>query len=1002
MAVKRVLIISLFPVVACAVDFSNEVKPILLEHCIDCHNGEKRKGGLVLTSYEWATTPSDSGEVVIKPAGDSPLMHRVRSEDDDRMPPKGPRLSDRELVVLDAWVKAGAPWTENLEEESPHWAYLKPERPVVPKNQHAVDFFVRKKLKTKGMSPAPRADKARLIRRLHLDLIGLPPPLETVRAFEAGKVSYEQVVDELLASPRYGEHWARQWLDLARYADSNGFQADQIRESWAFRDWVINALNADMPFDQFSIEQLAGDMLPDATIDQKIATGFHRTVTCNVEAGVHPEANRHDQVFDRVNTTGLVWLGTSLECAQCHNHKYDPFSQKEYYELFAFFNNTPLEVDNGGKGVSFDFTGPFMDLPQSPEQVKKKEALQARLNALNAEMKTARADAKKSQRRWESAVLAEVNNRKPYRVLKPQSIETTGSEAFEHQADGSFLARGTVPSTVIYTVKAKSPGGMLTALRLDAMTDPSLPGNGPGRGDPKKNNFILSEIEIYASSEEEERGERINIIDVRADFSQKGWDVVKSINGNRKDGWAIAPEFSKPHWATFIFEQPIPREKPFLTVVLDQNYGRGRVLGRVKLSVTEGNPDAEMLPEEVMKALVKGEKRSTKEQKTIDTYYSSKNPDLLAAERVRKKVIREFEQIKPPRTLVMEEMSTPRETHMLIRGDYLNKGMKVSHATPRILHAWDETLPKTRWGFAQWLMSPENPLTARVTVNRWWGNLFGIGLVRTEEDFGTMSEPPTHPALLDWLATEFVASGWSMKHMLKVMVMSETYRQDARSSVAQLEADPENRLLGRGPRHRMTAEMIRDNALAISGLLSETMHGPPVYPPQPSGIWRQVGRNEPKYTIAVNENRFRRGIYVIWRRAAPYPSFVNFDGTDRSACAPKRSRTNTPLQALTLLNDEAYVEISLGFAQRILREGGKDKIEFAFRSCLSRAPKLEERREIALYLDEERQRYAADVAAAKSITGGSPISSPELDPVELAAWQSVSSVLLNLSETITK
>ena len=996
----------LFPAALLAVDFASDIRPILEQRCLDCHNSAKRKGGLVLSSRAGALTPADSGSVVFEPADASEIMRRLMSEDEDeRMPAKGDRLSAKEIALMSAWVKEGFPYSEDLETEEVHWAYVAPVKAVVPPGESAIDYFVGRALVEREVSASKRAGKARLLRRLSLDLTGLPPTLDEVHAFESGVVDYKAEVDRLLASPRFGEHWARQWLDLARYADSNGFQADQLRDSWAFRDWVIRALNDNMPFDQFTIEQLAGDLLPGATIDQKIATGFHRTVTCNVEAGVHPEANRHDQVFDRVNTTGLVWLGTSLECAQCHNHKYDPFSQKEYYELFAFFNNTPLEVDNKGKGVSYDFTGPFMDLPMSADKEAERSRLRDEMTVVEKEMKQIKRDAVSAQKAWEAKVVAAIAEPVKYKTMAIEEISSTGSEEFVTQKDGSVLATGTVPSTVEYTLKLRSASaGALTALRLDALTDPSLPGKGPGRGDPKRTNFILSEIEVYASATTEKRGKRVKILDAIADFSQTSWEVSKAFDGNRKTGWAIAPEFSKPHWATFIFDQPIPVKTPYLTVVLDQNFGRGRVLGRVRISGTDGNPDLENIPDDVMAVLKKKGTRNKAGKKVIDAYFEKKYPEMLAVKRKHTKLTQAMNAVKPHQTLVMMDQKEARETHLLIRGDYSNKGMPVSTATPAVLHAWDEDLPRTRLGFAQWLMRPENPLTARVTVNRWWGQLFGRGLVATEEDFGTMSDSPSHPELLDWLAVEFVEQGWSMKHLLKLMVMSETYQRDARITPEQLEADPSNYWLARGPRHRMTAEMIRDNALKISGVLSTEMGGPPVYPPQPDGLWRQTGRNEPKYIVEKDERRFRRGVYIIWRRAAPYASFVNFDGTDRSACVPKRSRTNTPLQALTLLNDETYVELAFAFAQRVLREGGDQPLIFAFRTALARTPTSVELSELQAYLDEELARYRAAPETAKILLEGMQAieRDADLDTAELAAWQSVASVLFNLDETINK
>lgn len=703
-----------------------------------------------------------------------------------------------------------------------HWAYVRPERPAIPEvreaawPKNAIDDFVLARLERKGFHHAPEASRERLLRRVYLDLIGLPPSVDEIDAFlaDARPDAYERVVDTLLASPRYGEHWARHWLDLARYADSNGFQADQLRESWAYRDWVIDAFNADMPFDRFTIEQLAGDLLPNPTLAQRIATGFHRTVTCNVEAGVHPEENRVNQVLDRVNTTGTVWLGTTIGCAQCHDHKYDPFSQTDYYRLFAFFNNTPIEVENplGNKGVRFDFYGPKLELPLTDEQRRDRAELERRRAKLDA--------------------------------------------AYRDQ---------------LACVAAR----------------PDLP----------------------------------------------------------------------------------PRIR--------------RVLG--------------------------SKKRNKKQVRQVDAYLSKHEPTASKLAREIAKLDKRIRRLDPHTTLVMVEMDEPRTTHVLERGNYLRPREAVEAGTPAALSPWNDSWPKNRLGLARWIVDPANPLTARVTVNRWWSQFFGHGIVRTEEDFGTQCEPPTHPKLLDWLAVELVESGWSMKRLHKRIVMSATYRQSSRITAAeQAEMDPDNLWYARGPRFRMSAEMIRDCGLAISGLLSTKMGGPPVYPPQPAGLWRQTGRNEPKYVASTGEDRFRRGIYVIWRRAAPYPSFVNFDGPDRSACHPKRSRTNTPMQALTLLNDEAWVEMALGLAQRVLVERPKaavdERIVYAFRLCTGRRPSDKEIGILRRVVQRESRRLTPDRRAAKAIVEGTAGFRPRagVDRGELATWFFAANVLLNLDETITK
>ncbi|HIL25124.1 MAG TPA: DUF1553 domain-containing protein [Verrucomicrobia bacterium] len=718
------------------------------------------------------------------------------------------------LFMVMVWAAVAA---INAAPTAQHWAYQKPQRPALPHidsnwPRNAIDQFVLAKLRAKKLQPSPEARPGQLLRRVHLDLIGLPPSPAVLEAFlkNPSAKAYEKIVDRLLKNPQYGERWARPWLDLARYADSNGYQADQLRDSWAYRDWVIDAFNKGMPFNQFVIEQIAGDLLPKATAAQRIATGFHRTPTCNVEAGVHPEENRFNQVVDRVNTTGTVFLGTTLECAQCHDHKYDPIAMKEYYSLFAFFNNTPLEVKQLGKGVTWDFYGPTMELPIDAARA-------AKLKKLNAQMDAAQTKVK--------------------------------------------------------------------ALRKDLAEEPNPPKN-------------------------------------------------------------IAAILRKSNW-------------------------------------------------------------SKKEKATLEKHFKIKYPILKKEELKVLALAKQINTLKPPTTLVMMEREKPRKTHVMRRGSYLSPGNAVASETPTALHPFKKNWPRNRLGLANWLVDADNPLVARVTVNRWWAEIMGRGLVATQEDFGKQSKPPTHPKLLDWLAVEFMERDWSMKHIHKLIVMSATYRQSSRVTPALLAADAANKFYARAARLRMSAEMVRDNALAISGLLSTKMHGPPIYPPQPGNIWRHVGRNGPKFNVATDENRFRRGVYVVWRRGAPYASFVNFDAPDRGTCVVQRPRTNTPLQALTLMNDEAYVEMALAFAGRVLAEtkaGPEAKIEFAFKAALSRSPRPAELKFVKSLLLKRHAYFEKNTKAATEIIGNvKGWKAPKgLDTGELAAWFFIANILLNLDETITK
>ena len=999
------------------IDFNRQIRPILSQSCFACHGLDEPKSDLRLDFAEFAYEGGKSGQPAIVPGKpeQSEVILRVTAHGEDRMPAKGEALSEAQVSLLRQWIKEGARYAK-------HWAYEKPVRPEVAREKerpfirNPIDSFVLKGLDARGWKPSGPADKARWLRRVSLGLIGLPPTIGDIEAFlgDDSPQAREKVVDRLLSSPRYGEHWARQWLDLARYADSNGFQADQLRDSWAFRDWVIEAMNADMPFDRFTIEQLAGDLLPKSTVSQKIATGFHRTPTCNVEAGVHPEENRVNQVVDRVNATGLTWLGTTLECAQCHSHKYDPISQEEYYQLFAFFNHTPLEVSNkSGKGVSFDFWGPKMDLPLGTGEEKEFGRLNAELVSLKGKLKIAQKEADAEFPEWikeraEESVEKETQVA-DWRVAPIEEASSDGKEPFELLKDGSVLATGKPGDRSTYLLHARAGQGKWKALRLEALLHESMKKKGPGRNVTNGNpNFVLTEFLVFHGKGDQRKP--VALKRARAGFSQNNFGAEQLIDGklDPKNGWAIAPRFGERHEVHFEFKETLDLKKPsVLEIEMKHFYGGGRNVGRPRLSLSEVFPP-EQKKNDRLYALIGKKKRTRGEEKELKQLFLSEKQEIVLLGKKIGEAEDLLSKIKPATTLVMIEMEEKRETHVMARGNYLSPKQKVDADVPESLHAWNEDWPRNRLGLAKWLVHPDNPLVARVTVNRWWGQLFGAGIVSTEADFGSQSEPPTHPELLDWLAVEFMENGWSMKHVHKLIALSGTYGQSSRVTPSMLELDPNNLFFMRGPRLRMSAEMIRDNALRVSGLLSEKMGGKPVYPPQPDGLWRQTGRNEPKYVAAKNEDRFRRGIYVIWRRAAPYASFVNFDGPDRSSCFPKRSRTNTPLQALTLLNDQAYVEMALGFAASIIQEksvsGDKDGVRWAFRRALVRKPTEREVAVLEGLLQRERKRLQANPKDAKDLVRSAAALnlSPGLSEVELAAWFFVANALLNLDETITK
>lgn len=1000
--------------VSADVDFARDVQPLLVRHCDRCHGGANREAGLALHTRDGLLGVADGEEAIVVPhkPTDSLLLTRITdAEAGDLMPLDGQKLSPKEVRVLRQWIADGAKVPDDYGTAA-HWAYVAPSKPEPPATdsawpRNAIDQFVLRRLTAEGLQPSEQADPATLARRVSLVLTGLPATLEQVAAFEANPSDegYAKLVDELLASTAFGQHWARHWLDLARYADSNGFQADQLRDSWAYRDWVVDALNDGMTFDQFVIKQLAGDLLPNATDADRIATGFHRTPTCNVEAGVHPEANRVNQVFDRVNTTGMVFLGTTMECAQCHDHKYDPFSQKDYYRLFAYFNNTPLEVEQTA-GVTYDFVGPKMELPLAPQQAAEVETLREQIASLEGQRDSLQSDADFNA--WFASTQSAVLDGKLAEWVTPEPVfSTTGGESFDVLDDQSVLITGPIPTKkTVYRFEYATVPASIIGVRLDCLTHEKLPGNGPGRGDKQRTNFVLHELELSLGTAASRKP--IDLVDAKASFSQSKFDVAQAVDGDPDTAWAVAPQFKKDHWAEFRTLEAINASAgESLVVTLDQHYGSGRVIGRPKISFLVGSADTASLPEEIATLLRSEKPLNGKQRKTVRKYFDSRNPALAAIEKEIAATQKKLDAVKPASTLVMVEMGEPRETHVMLRGDYQALGEQVKPGTPENLHPLDRALPPNRLGFAQWLVERDNPLLARVTVNRFWNEIFGRGIVSTVEDLGTQCEPPTHPQLLDWLSVEFQDNGWSVKELLKTIVTSSTFRQSSAYRDDLLERDAENTLLARGPRYRMTAEAIRDNGLAVCGLLAQESVGEPIMPYQPDGLWRAVGRNQPKWNAANDDDRFRRGLYVLWKRGAPYPSFVTFDAPDRAACTVKRPRTNTPLQALVLLNDRAYAEMAVALAQRMLKEApssdDRSIAAYGYRLATGREASDATVDILTQVAAEEAEIVAADEKLAKSRLAVLPAAyrDKSLADEVVAKWFAVANVLLNLDETIT-
>ncbi len=975
-------------------EFARDVEPILRSSCVPCHGPQKQKGQLRLDSRAGALKGGLGGPALVPGAAARSrfITLLLEPEAEDRMPQKAPPLSPLQVELLRTWIDQGAAWPDppTAPSEAPvHWAYVKPPRPPPPSVRNAagirnpIDAFVRSTLERESLDPSPEAPRETLFRRLCLDLVGLPPTPEELAEFlsDASPGSYERAVDRLLASPHFGERWARPWLDAARYADTNGYEVDQPRTMWKYRDWVIQAFNDDLPFDRFTIEQLAGDLLPGATLDQRVASGFHRNTLKNEEAGIDAEEARWERLVDRVNTTGAVWMGTTLGCAQCHNHKYDPFSQKDYYGLLAFFE-TSEEVE--------------IELPSASQEVRWKE-LRDEIHALEERVlrqTTPELDA--ARERWETEVL---EAEPAWARLHPDLVRSSNGSTLLRQEDGSVLAQGLLPDQDVYTVTVRVPPefGAMTAFRLEALVDASLPGSGPGRG--TDGNFVLTEVRVLADGKPVALGRPVS------DFSQDGHPVTQALDGDARSGWAILPEYSRSHAA--LFETAAPVKAEILTVVLEQTGAQpGRLIGRFRLSATTSEHPATSLvmPSRIRDLLVSPPGgRGASDREELSAYFRSVTP-LLARERALLAGLkRELRELGVPTALALRERPSQESpsTLLRLRGSFTAKGAKVEAGVPAPLHPLSKGPRPDRLALARWLVDAENPLTARVTVNRFWAEIFGRGIVETCEDFGTQGSPPSHPELLDWLAAEFMTKGWRVKDLLRTILTSATYRQSSRMDRAALERDPHNRLLARGPRFRMEAEMVRDSILAAGGILSRKIGGPSVFPPQPEGVWLIPG-NQPhdRWVESRGPDRFRRGIYTFWRRTAPYPSLASMDAPSREICSVRRVRTNTPLQSLILLNDPSFVEAARGLARAVAGDGDGG-IEEAFRRVTGRSPDGPERATLRSAFEREVERFTRDRESARKLVGPGPATPPSSLP-RLAAATAIANVLLNLDEAVTK
>ena len=991
-------------------DFVRDIQPIFAKNCASCHGEKKQKAGLRLDRKKDAMIGGDSGAMLIAGKPDeSELIARVTADDAEVvMPPKG-KLTDAEIAAIQAWVAGGAVWPDSADATSAsdpagkHWAFNAPQHPTPPDIhdpswvRNPIDAFILRKLEAEGVKPAPEADRLTLLRRLHLDLTGLPPTAAEVEAYEADQRpnAYDQAVDRLLASPHYGERWGRHWLDLARYADSDGYEKDTIRP-WAFRyrDWVINAFNSDQPFDQFTIDQLAGDLLPDATDAQRVATGFHRNSLTNREGGVDPEEYRIVAAVDRTNTTGSVWLGLTVGCAQCHTHKYDPILQREYYGLFAFFNG----VDDVDHAVPL------------PGEVDAYTSLKAEHDAAHAPL-TAALEAYDRQIRpalqaaWEKEAAIKLPRWVP---LEPKSTTSASGATLEILPDQSIRVSGTTPESDTTTVVVETTVRGITAFRLEAIPDPALMANGPGRA--ANGNFVLTEFAVTATTgDPAAEPVAISLGSPSADYAQDNFAVGNAIDGNAETGWAISPR--KGVRLAAVFEAPggTPTTEGMtrLTFKLAQNYGGGHVLGRFRLSATTAVPPvrADGTPEGISEILAKtAAERSDSERSRIEEHHQGLDPEY---QRLRKMVDDHSKQAPVPSAAKVRglvDFADGRSTFVHLRGDFRSRGDQVQPGTFAVLPPLKPAGEKAnRLDLARWLVDRSNPLTARVEINRTWGHLFGRPLVTSVEDFGLQGENPSHPALLDWLATEFMDQGWSRKAMIRLIVTSASYRQSSMIRPELLERDPNNVWVARQARFRPEAEVIRDLALAATGLLDSKIGGPSVRPPQPSGITNLTYGEGDKWVTSTGGDRYRRGLYTLFRRTSPYPMLMTFDAPDSNTCAARRERSNTPLQALTLLNDAAFVECARSLAGEVptdLDAAPEARVAPVFRACLAREPSPEEAAILANLYRSTRDGLAHDLVAATELAG--PDLAANVDPVDRASWVVVVRTLLNLDEFVTR
>lgn len=985
---------------AAPVDFQRDVQPLFAEHCAECHgvDAANRKSGLRLDLRDDALKGGDSGAAAIVPGkpDESELIRRVTSTDPESvMPPPSHNkpLSAKDVEILRQWVANGAKYAS-------HWAFTSPAKASVPDVglPHPIDAFVASRLKERGLALSPPANSAALCRRLYLDLIGLPPSPAELAAFE--QQGLEATVDALLKSERFGEKWARHWLDAARYSDTNGYEKDMPREQWKWRDWVVDALNRDLPYDQFLIEQFAGDMLPGATQEQIIATGFLRNSMINEEGAIVPEQFRMVEMFDRMDCLGKAVLGLTTQCAQCHSHKFDPLTQDEYYGMFAFLN-TSYEAQ------SWVYT---------PEQLKQIADIAAGIRQAEDKLRASRPQWKEELAAWEQALLAKQAAWEPLIATELGSI--SGLNHPTQEADQSLLMLGHV-SADVFMISAPALDGV-TGLRMEILNHRDLPHNGPGRS--RLGTWGVNELEAFVKKPDGKDWEKLKLVEASADFSQgetKSDDGKKAsgpvaflVDGKDETTWTADRGIGRrnqPSVAVVRFEQPL--QLPAGTQ-LKLAWRVNDMPGCIRYSITrQAAPAAPPASHAAMLALAVPAEARTAEQN--DAIFTEWRVSLAEAKPINDEIEALWSKFPVAATSILhlaeQEPAKRRKTYRLDRGEWDRPLNEVAPHTPAAFHPFAEDLPRNRLGFARWLADRRSPLTARVAVNRAWQAIFGAGLVETAEDFGTRAPVPEYRELLDWLAVDFMEHGWSQKKLIRSIVTSGVYRQTSHASAELLASDPRNVWLARGPRFRADAEVVRDIALCISGLLSNKLGGPSVIPPVPQNVLDYNYTYPSYWKPAEGPERYRRTLYGFRKRSMPDPATSNFDAPNSDFACARRVRSNTPLAALTALNEPIFVEASRALALRVLREGGGDdasRANHAFFLCTSRQPTAAEREAVLTLLQSRRQRLAEGWLNVREIATGDPSRLPELPtgatPQDAAAWTLAARVLLNLDETITK